>query len=387
MQNKIKVLHIIKSLGRGGAEMLLQETLKQHDKEKFEFHYIYFLPWKNQMVKGLQDAGGVVKNFPAGNNIKIALQTGKIIKYMRSNNIQMLHCHLPWAGFVGRFIHMLTGIPVIYSEHNKQERYHGITKAINKFTFNRQTKVIAVSNDVAESIERIIHPKIPVQTILNGVNMEHFIRNKEAGIQIRQQQNIDPNCIVLGTIAVFRFQKRLKEWIDVFKIMHQKFPGIRGIIVGDGPLKAALLSYIKEQGMAEKILFPGLQTDVLPWLSAMDIFMMTSEFEGLPVALLEAMSMECAVTCTDAGGIKEVLRNNTDGFMVPVNEWKELEKPLTWLLENTDQIKAYGKNARQRVEEVFSLKVMVGEIEKVYEEIGKRESGIVSPFGSCKPRE
>ncbi|MEO6670571.1 MAG: glycosyltransferase [Ferruginibacter sp.] len=376
MQAKIKVLHIIKSLGRGGAEMLLQETLKQHDKEKFDFHYIYFLPWKNQMVQGLVQAGGTVKNFPAGNNIKIALQTGKIIKYIRSNKIQLLHCHLPWAGFVGRFIHMLTGIPVIYSEHNKQERYHGITKAINKLTFNKQTRVIAVSNDVAESIKKMIHPTVPVQTILNGVNMEHFVRDTALGLQVRQQQNIDPNCIVLGTIAVFRFQKRLKEWIDLFKIMVEKFPGIRGIVVGDGPLKAELLSYLKEQGMEEKIVFPGLQTDVLPWLSAMDVFMMTSEFEGLPVALLEAMSMQCAVVGTDAGGIKEVLRNNIDGFMVPVSEWKELEKPLTYLLENPLEIKVYGRRARQRVEEAFSLKVMVKEIEELYGVIGNRESAI-----------
>ncbi|MEO8414731.1 MAG: glycosyltransferase [Ginsengibacter sp.] len=371
---KIKVLHIIKSLGRGGAEMLLQETLKQHDKEKFGFHYIYFLPWKDQMVKGLQDGGGIVKNFPAGNNIKMALQTRKIIKYIRSNNIQLLHCHLPWSGFVGRFIHMLTGIPVIYSEHNKQERYHGITKAINKFTYNKQTKVIAVSNDVAESIEKNIHPKIPVQTILNGVNMEHFVRNKEAGLKTRQQYNIDPGCILLGTIAVFRFQKRLKEWIDVFKIMQKKYPGIRGCVVGDGILNTEIRTYLKEQEMEDKILFPGLQTDVLPWLSAMDIFMMTSEFEGLPVALLEAMSMECAVVCTDAGGIKEVIRNEVDGFMVPLDKWKELEKPLTYLLENPSEIKIFGKKARQRVEEAFSLKVMVGQIEELYAVIGNRQS-------------
>lgn len=366
MAEKIKILHLIKSLGRGGAEMLLQETLKLHDKSKFEFHYIYFLPWKNQMVAGLEAGGGIVKNFPAGNNIKIALQTKKIIKYIKANKIDMLHCHLPWAGFVGRFIHMLTGIPVIYSEHNKQERYHSITKTINKLTFNKQTKVIAVSNDVAESIQKYIHPKIPVQTILNGVNMEHFVRNNIAGLQTRQQYKIDENCIVIGTIAVFRFQKRLKEWIDVFKTMQQKFPGIRGIIVGDGILNSEIRTYLKEQQMEAYILFPGLQTDVLPWLSAMDVFMMTSEFEGLPVALLEAMSMECAVACTDAGGIKEVIRNEADGFMVPVNNWQELERPLTWLIENPAEIKNYGAKARKRIEDAFSLKVMVNEIEEVY---------------------
>jgi hypothetical protein len=78
--HKTKVLHIIKSLGRGGAEMLLQETLKQHDKSRFEFHYIYFLPWKDQMVAGLKNAGGLVTNIPAKNNKAIILQSKKIVK-------------------------------------------------------------------------------------------------------------------------------------------------------------------------------------------------------------------------------------------------------------------------------------------------------------------
>ena len=364
--NKIKVLHLIKSLGRGGAEMLLQETLKEHNKDKFEFHYIYFLPWKNQMVAGIQAAGGIVSNFPASNNIGIALRTRKIIKYIRLHNIRILHCHLPWSGFVGRFIHMWMKIPVVYSEHNKQERYHWITKFINKITFNRQTKVIAVSHDVEESIEKFINPRIPVQTIRNGVNINHFVRNKNAGLSIRESHGIDPGCILLGTIAVFRFQKRLKEWIEVFKMAHQKFPRIRGCIVGDGILKDEIKIYLKEQGMEEFILFPGMQTNVRPWLSAIDIFMMTSKFEGLPLAVLEAMSMECAVISTDAGGIKEVIRNNENGFMVPQTEWHSLIDSITFFLENPEEIKKFGRRARQTVQESFSINSMILQTEELY---------------------
>ncbi len=367
----MKILHIVKSLGRGGAEMLLQETLKQHDKTKFEFHYIYFLPWKNQMVPGLEEAGGVVKNFSANNNIVIMLQARKIIRYIRENKIELVHCHLPWAGFVGRLIHKLSGIPVYYTEHNKQERYHFITKLINKLTFNWQTKVIAVSNDVAESIEKNIHPNIPVQTILNGANTAHFTRNITAGSELRKQYGFDPNCIVIGTIAVFRFQKRLKEWIDVFKALEKDFPGIRGCIVGDGILNTEIRAYLAQQEMQDKILFPGLQTNVLPWLSAMDIFMMTSEFEGLPVALLEAMSMECAVVCTDAGGIKEVIRNKQDGFLVPVDKWQDIQQPLRYLLQQPEEIKNYGAKARQRVQQAFSLQTMVQQTELAYQAIKK----------------
>ncbi|MEO5967789.1 MAG: glycosyltransferase [Ferruginibacter sp.] len=365
----IKVLHIIKSLGRGGAEMLLQETLKYHNKQEFEFHYLYFLPWKDQMVAGIKKNGGIINNFPAKNNIYIMLQVPKIIKYIKQNKIQLIHCHLPWAGFVGRIIYKLTGIPVVYSEHNKQERYHSITKVLNKFTFNWQTKAIAVSGDVAESIGKNIHPKIPVQTILNGVATDFFLRDEQAAKELKIKYNIDPNAFIIGTIAVFRFQKRIKEWITVFKSLEQKYPGIRGIIVGDGQLKDELLSFIKEQGMEEKIVVPGLQTEVKPWLSSMDIFMMSSLFEGLPIALLEAMSMECAVVCTDAGGIPELIRSGEDGFLVPVDEWQKLELPVSNLIENRDELNKFKFSARRRVIESFSIKNMVEETEKMYKEI------------------
>ena len=112
---KTKILHIIKSLGRGGAEMLLPETLKLHDKEKFEFHYIYFLPWKDQMVETLQSAGGKVICLETKDNIRLMLQYKKIISYCKKHDIKLIHCHLPWAGFVGRLVYKKTGIPVLYT--------------------------------------------------------------------------------------------------------------------------------------------------------------------------------------------------------------------------------------------------------------------------------
>jgi glycosyltransferase involved in cell wall biosynthesis len=368
----IKVLHIIKSLGRGGAEMLLQETLPYHDKSKFEFHYIYFLPWKDQMVEGIRNHGGVVHNFPAKNNIAIMLQANKIARYVKENQIQLIHCHLPWAGFVGRIVYRKTKVPVVYSEHNKQERYRLPTKLLNRFTYNWQTAAVAVSADVASSIQQHIHPQIPVHTILNGVDVDSFVRDKQSGMDIRKQSGIDEQAIVVGTIAVFRFQKRLKEWITVFKEVSQKYPQLRGIIVGDGILKEEIMAHLKSEGMEQKIVMPGLQTAVKPWLSTMDIFMMSSVFEGLPIALLEAMSMECAVVSTDAGGVKEVIRNKQDGLLVSVDEWPQLTNVLSSLIEQPEQIQQFGKAARQRIVEAFSMKNMVQQTEELYESILKK---------------
>jgi L-malate glycosyltransferase len=366
MGEKIKVLHIIKSLGRGGAEMLLPETLKLHDQSRFEFHYIYFLPWKNQMVEAIERNGGVVKCFSSSNNIQITSKYRSIVRYIRKQKIQLIHCHLPWAGILGRFIHRGTGIPVIYTEHNKQERYHFLTRWMNKFTFNWQSQVVAVSQDVAESIRKNIAPKISVSIILNGVNTDHFVRDEELGRGIKTQLGIPENSIVLGTIAVFRFQKRLKEWIDIFSLASKKQPNLMGIIVGDGPLKREIIEHIEMHGLQKKIIMPGLQTDVKPWLSAMDIFMMSSMFEGLPIALLEAMSMECAIATTNAGGVREVIQHGQDGLMVDVENWGELPTLISQMIENPAMRKSMGMAARQTVIKKFGMDRMVKELEALY---------------------
>lgn len=365
---KIKILHIIKSLGRGGAEVLLQETLKLHDKEKYEFHYIYFLPWKNQMVKGLQNAGGVVKNIQASRNISILFSIGQIRKYIKQNKIVLVHCHLPWAGFAGRLLNK-TLTPILYTEHNKQERYHWITKIINQFTFNRQTAAIAVSEDVYQSVKKNINPSISIKKIENGVNTDFFLRQESEGKSIRDQYEIPQDAVVIGTVAVFRFQKRMKEWLQVFHKLSYEHPHLYALIVGHGPDDAEMKKYIHEAGLSTKVKMAGLQEEVKPFYAAMDIFMMSSVFEGLPIALLEAMSMECAVVCTDAGGVKEVIRNKEDGFLVDVKKWQELYQPVSLLVNSKDAIKEWGAKARKRVVNDFSMEKMVNQLEEVYDEI------------------
>jgi len=362
--SKINILHIIKSLGRGGAEMLLPETLKLHDKEKFEFHYIFFLPWKDQMVESLENAGAKVSCFHAKDNIRLMFKYSKIISYCKEKNINLIHCHLPWAGFVGRLVYRKTGIPVLYTEHNMQERYHMATKIINKLSFNSQSLVFGVSKDVTKSISKNISPEIPVKTLLNGVNTDSFKSRKST--MIRQHFNIPDDAIVIGNVAVFRFQKRLVEWLQILHKVRKKNNKVYGILVGSGPLEEEIRAEWKRLELENVVFFAGLQTDVKPYFEAMDIFMMTSSFEGLPIALLEAMSMECAVVSTGAGGIKEVIRNKKDGLICAADKWNELSELCQEIIENPDKLAVYQIAARNRVVEAFSLKRMVDELENYY---------------------
>lgn len=406
--SKIKVLHIIKSLGRGGAEMLLPETISVHDSDAFEFHVIYFLPWKNQMVESIQMANGTVTCFAATNNIRILLQYRKVAAYVKEHRIDVIHCHLPWAGFLGRMIYKFTGVPVLYTEHNKQERYHILTKLLNRFTFNWQTAGIAVSEEVALSIKKNIHPSVPVLTILNGINTEKFVvrreegeerrekgmqneeqgtRNEESlmlnaedkeggkndpwenGREIRRSLGIQDDEVVIGTMAVFRFQKRLDLWLEIFSAIRKQHSDVKGIIVGDGPLKDLIQEKYKQLQLEGVVFLPGLQTNQLDWLAAMDLYMMSSVFEGLPIALLEAMSCGIPVICTNAGGTGEVIRDNIDGLLVPVDEPMLLINKAEQLITNIELRNQLGIAARKRTIDEFSMQRMVKELEGLYRKV------------------
>ncbi|MDX1718626.1 MAG: glycosyltransferase [Salegentibacter mishustinae] len=363
---KIKVLHIIKSLGRGGAEMLLPETLKLHDGTNFEFHYIYFLPWKNQMVESIKQAGGRVTCISASNNLQLLKKHDEVLNYSKKFEIDIIHCHLPWSAFVGRIIYKKTNIPVIYTEHNVQEKFHFATKYLNKISFNSQSMAIGVSKDVTQSINRNINVKIPVQTVSNGVNTNKFQRDKEKGKFIRDELNIPSDAIVIGNIAVFRKQKGLEDWIIAFKKITKDHDNVYGILVGAGPEEEKIKELVRKEELTVKLKLPGLQTDTVSYFSAMNIFMMSSLFEGLPIALLEAMSMECAIVSTKAGGVVEAIRDKKDGLLCEISDQEKLATLTISLLENKEKLSQMQRAARSRAEHNFSLKSMVGTLEQIY---------------------
>lgn len=363
----VKILHIIKSLGRGGAEVLLPESLKLHNKELFEFHYIYFLPWKNQMEEAIRNNGGIITCVPAKNNLHLLTKITAVADYVRREKIQLIHAHLPWAGILARIVGKLCSVPVVYTEHNKQERYHPATRAVNLWTMNWLTRVIAVSADVAKSIRQHKNKlKTPVDTIVNGVNVSQFNRSSFLETNIRLELGIPQDALVIGTIAVFRFQKRLDVWMQLAAVISKRFENIHFIIVGDGPLMDVLVKKRKDLGLETNIHLPGLRTEVRPFLATFDIYMMTSIFEGLPVALLEAMAMNCPIVSTDAGGIKEVVRHEIDGLLCPTDTPNQLVEFADKLLRDRELRLRFGERARERIVTMFSMNQMIEQLEATY---------------------
>ena len=365
----IKVYHLIKSLGRGGAEMLLPETLRVHDRRAFTFRYGYFLPHKGQVAEDLRGLDAPVDCFEASGNPAILLKVREVAATIREWKAGVIHCHLPIAGVVGRMVSRLTGIPVVYTEHNTQERYHFLTRRLNLFTLGWNARIIACSDDVKRSIHDFTGwPDARVLSLQNGVNTDRFSPSADGASPPPPELLPHAGRTIIGTVCVFRTQKRLHHWVELAHRLYQKHKNLHFIIVGDGPEEDALRRQIAELGMTDAFTLPGRLSEVRPWLKAMDIYLMTSAFEGLPIAMMEAMSMELPVVATSAGGIGEAVRPEKDGLLQSVDKWQKLEGDLDRLLRDADLRRNMAASARQRVIDRFSIRRMTTKLEEVYRE-------------------
>ncbi|WP_075352568.1 glycosyltransferase [Algoriphagus marinus] len=423
-KNKIKVLHLIKSLGRGGAEKLIPETALVHDQNRFEFHCLYFYHQENNIVDELERAGIQVHLFPSG-NLGLFFQVRKVREFVQAHKFDLIHAHLPWAGILARSVGNTLKTPIVYTEHNTWDRYNKVSYWGNRVSFKKQDVAIAVSNEVALSmrLNSIWDPyvrggRMKLKVIQNGVNTEVFrrIENERTEIERIENKGIEsermengpeknpispdnyrgsqsPNLLksqsqvsrslksqlgipeeakVIGKVAVFRSQKRLWLWVEIALEILKTCPEAHFILVGDGEWRERIIKQIEDSGKSSNFHWVGVQKNVIPYLSIMDIYLSSSEFEGLPIAMLEAMSCEIAVVATRAGGIGEVITHGNEGFLTAIEDWSELANYCIQLTQNPEELNAMKRAARDRVIKEFSMKKMVAELEKVYQDLVPR---------------
>jgi len=362
-----RVCQLIKGLGRGGAESLLPQVIRS-GADGCEHRVGYFLPWKDALVEELAATGTPVRGFPARSPAGMLLRVPAVARWLRREGADLVHCHLPLAGVVGRLAGRLAGVPVVYTEHNLQERYHPWTRRANLATWRLQAAVVAVSGDVAASIARHADPRVPVRVVLNGIEPP-LSPDPEAVARARAACGAADGAALVGTVAVLRRQKRLDLWLEAAGAILAEVPEARFVLVGDGPLRDELESEAAALRIAGRVHFAGLQEDVTPWLAAMDLFLTSSEFEGLPLALLEAMSVGLPVVVTRVGGVGEVIEDGASGRLVGFGDPDALAAATVELLRDCALRERLAERGRQVVLERFGVARMARELGEVYREV------------------
>jgi len=391
---KKRVLHVIKGLGRGGAERLLVSTIPHHHSD-YEFEVVYFLPCKNQLVKDLEARGCRVTLIPSRNVLMMVLNLPVLVRMIRTGRYDLLHAHLPWAGIIVRVVGKLLNIPVVYTEHNLFNRYRGITRLCSRLTFSWQKRVIAVSDRVAEVLNESLQSSVPIKVIANGVDVEEFRKSDQSTASWSVEEpgragqpasgpwlGFPQDSLIVGTIAGLSDQKRIDRWIQIATAVVQRNPRVGFVVVGDGVLRQRLEEQAGHLKKENKIRFVGMTSQPAAWLDCFDIFLMSSDFEGLPVALLEAMSMECVAVSTAVGGIPTVIDHGRTGYLYEPEQWQQAVDVILDLANKPAVRQQMGMAARQTVIRKFSVVRMVKELEYLYATVWKTEPRPTPPLSS-----
>lgn len=364
-----RVLHLIKALGRGGAEVLLKEGLGVANRDRFDYTYGYLQSRPDAVAYDLRAQGAEVVCFNLDSNIRKILEFRRVASFLRERDIDIIHAHLPLGGIVARLAGRLAGVPVVYTEHNVFDSYHPLVRGLGRATWPLQDTVLAISPDVEESIHRMVGKGVPVQTVLNGVNIRIFSPWHGGQVDARSLLGLPAEVPIVGTVAVFGPQKRLDVWLGAARRILDQEPMAHFLMVGDGRLRPELERQAEALGLKGVIHFVGAQRDVKPYLAAMDVFMMSSAFEGFGLAPVEAMAMEIPVVATNVQGVRLVIDSGVTGLLAEFDDYVEqsLADLAVSLIQQPNLRRRLASAGRKSAVEKFSIGRMQRELEGIYE--------------------
>ena len=378
MKRGVDVVHIISGDQWAGAEAQVFHTLVDLRKQnRADFQVILF---NNGVLRQrLLDQGieTVVIDETKHNAVVMLLM---LAGQLRRSRPAIIHVHAFKEHILGqaartlafhkstivRTFHGMSEVPqgLSFAKHVKSLIVHKIEKWFLNSGAN--THIIAVSKDLEGFLHRS-YPKTAVTQIYNGI--PHLDRQSLRRKEIRSEFGIGEDTFWIGTFARLTEPKNIGLLIDAGKELALRGIDFRISIFGAGPLKEKLQGRIYDNNLQGRVRLEGFKEQIIPILGSIDLFVLCSLHEGLPISLLEAMSLEVPVVCTEVGGIKEVITHNQSGLLVPSNDRHGLAAAILKLREDEALRRELASNAKRTVAQSFSVENANRKLTNIYQTI------------------
>ncbi|MDD5738625.1 MAG: glycosyltransferase family 4 protein [Candidatus Pacebacteria bacterium] len=363
-----KILQIITLSNWGGAQRVVFDLADNLDKEKFEVEVacspngllVEKLRARNIKVYEIKN---LVRHLSPIDDTKAFFTLKKIIK---KGKYDIVHCHSAKAGFLGRMAGKLAGVKKIYytvhswSFYNKGE--YGFAEKVfllmEKIGSLGVSKIICVSNRVmADGVRNKIAKPKKFLLIKNGIDFN--VENKRD--EIRVSYGIKSKEIVVAMVSRLAYPKDPFLFLQIACEILKQEKNIRFILVGDGSLSNKCHDFVAKEKLEEKILLVGEKSPIeaRELFLAFDIFVLLSQFEGLPITILEAMFAGLPVIASNVGGISELIDSEKGGFLVRNNYFKEIKESIYYLIKNPRIRKQMGDYNSQKAKASFTLEKMI----------------------------
>jgi L-malate glycosyltransferase len=376
MADAIPVLLLVRELGIGGCERDLTKLAKFLDRSQFLPHVGCFhsdgLRSEELRAAGVPIVRFPVHSFQSWSAVKGARQMGR---YLREHQIKLVHCFdVPMVVF-GVPTAYYNRIPAIVSAQLGQRELHAkIYRKLLRFTDRLADVVVANSRAIQQYlIDREHIAAERTYLCYNGVETSVFHPSTEP-----KPVAVAGASLVIGTVCALRPEKRVDLLLKAFAQVRHLLPGMKILIVGSGPVLPQLEALRNELGIAGDCIFEPSQTDVAPWMHALDIYVMSSESESFPNALLEAMACGCTVVGSRVGGIPELITDGLSGLLFESNNVEDLAAALGKLILDPALRLHFAAQAAVLARDTFSMKINAHRNETLYRTLLARK-GIIAP--------
>jgi glycosyltransferase involved in cell wall biosynthesis len=289
----------------------------------------------------------------------------QLVDLIRDRRIDIVHAHDYKTDFLALLLARYTRIVPIATVHGWiwNTRRERIYNRLDLEVLRRFPAVITVSGAIRRQVIAGGSAPDRVHHIVNGV--DHRIYRQTAGTRdrIRGEFRIPADAPLIGAVGRLSREKRFDLLLTAAARLS---PDVHVLIVGDGPERVALQTSTSSLGMSERVRFAGARRDVPDLLQALDLYVQSSDTEGIPNAVLEAMSTSVAVVATDVGGTSELIANGIHGLLVLPDRRDLLENAIQQALTDGVLRARMAAAARQRVEQELSFEARMAKVESLY---------------------
>ena len=366
---KHRVLHVLANLGAGGAERMAVHIVLGLDRRRFEPAVVaYSSRYGSDLEQQLDQAG--VKTWFLGKGPGFDARTYyRLYRVFKEFRPDVVHTHVHVMRYALPSLAYFKPRLMIHTVNNIAEcEIEPRARWLQRLAYRSGVIPVAVAREVAASMKRV-YGIGNSRVVWNCIPTDLYASPQTPRDQWRAKQGFSEKDVLFVCVARFAPQKNHQLLISAFAKGPASDPNAHLVLAGEGVLRGPLQVRVNQLGLTSRVHFLGLRTDIPDVLGAADIFALSSDYEGNPLSVIEAMAAGLPIVSTAVGGVPELLRNDREGFIVQPGHSEQLSEAMMTLLENPELRRKMGAAAAARAKEKFDVSAMVRAYEELYDEV------------------
>lgn len=359
----MNILHISRTMGQGGAEKIVYQLAVGMKEKGWN---ISVASSGGVYVEKLRRHGishYILDDMEEKNPVVILRNIYRISKIIKSEKPDVIHTHHRMAALYARILKIFyPKLQLVYTAHNVFEN----KKLLTKISLS-ETMIAAVGKGVKQNLMGFFGvDEKSIRIIYNAVNMESIEekdKNREL-LELKAQGKI-----LLAAVGRLSEQKGMDVFLKTFARVEKNLPEVRGIIIGDGELREELEQLAEKLGISGKVLFLGYQEHIAVLLDQIDLLVMPSRWEGLPLTPIEVFAVQKTLVASNISGINEIVKNEENGLLVPKDDDEAFGEAVIRLLADSEMKRRLEKNGKKDYERFYHYETFLEAYEAFYRSV------------------